>query len=217
MLLYEKKQTDYFSNARTGILDLVPLFSARILEVGCGAGQTLEMLKMKNRCEETIGIELFTKAAEEARGKVDKIYCMDVEKSPMPENIGKFDLILLLDVLEHLVDPWAFLARLTEFHLAEHGRVIVSLPNAQHYSLVLPLLFGKFDYKERGILDQTHLRFFTKNSGADLLKSAGLCIEATKATSLSLHLKSGKLNAITLGLLSGFIASQYIFRAMAKT
>ena len=217
MLLYNEKKSDYFSSARTGILDLLPAFSARVLEVGCGSGQTLEMLKIKKLCAETVGVELFATAADEARSKVDTVYCMDVEKSAMPENIGKFDLILLLDVLEHLVDPWALLSRLTETHLADGGKIIVSLPNARHFSLVVPLLCGNFDYAERGILDKTHLRFFTKNSAANLLKGSGLNIEAIKPTSLDLHLNSGKLNAITLGLFSGFIASQYIFRAAAAT
>jgi 2-polyprenyl-3-methyl-5-hydroxy-6-metoxy-1,4-benzoquinol methylase len=215
--LYSKKKTGYFSNARTGILDLLPNFSERVLEIGCGAGQTLEMLREKKLCSETVGVELFKEAADEARSKVDTIYCMDVEKSPMPENIGKFDLILLLDVLEHLVDPWKFLSQLTEKHLADGGIVIVSMPNARHFSLVVPLLCGRFDYVERGILDKTHLRFFTKKSAANLLESAGLIIEKTKPTSLELQLKSGKLNAITFGLFSGFITSQYIFRAKAAT
>lgn len=215
MPLYNEKKSDYFSSARTGILDLLPEFSARVLEIGCGSGQTLEMLKEKKLCIETVGIELFTAAADEARNRVDSVYCMDVEKSPMPENIGKFDLILLLDVLEHLVDPWLFLSHLVENYLAARGKVIVSLPNARHFSLVLPLLRGRFDYVERGILDKTHLRFFTKNSAAKLLKSACLNIETIKATSLDLHLNSGKLNAITLGLFSEFITSQYIFLATA--
>lgn len=215
MHLYDEKKQDYFSSARSEILDLLPNFSQRVLEIGCGSGQTLEMLKAKKFCGETVGIELFATVADEARSRVDAVYCLDVEKSPLPEQIGKFDLILLLDVLEHLVDPWTFLHRLKEDYLTADGRVIISLPNARHFSLVLPLLCGRFDYAERGILDKTHLRFFTKDTAEKLLKSACLNIEAVKATSLDLRLNSGKLNAATLGLFSGFIASQYIFRATA--
>ena len=215
MQLYEEKRQDYFSSARREIIDLIPGFSQRVLEIGCGSGQTLEMLKEKKLCAETVGIELFATAADEARSRIDAVYCMDVEKTPLPKELGKFDLILLLDVLEHLVDPWTFLRHIKERYLAINGKVIVSLPNARHFSLVLPLLRGRFDYVERGILDKTHLRFFTNDSAIKLLKSAGLDIEAIKPTSLDLHLKSGKLNAITLGLFSGFIASQYIFRATA--
>lgn len=216
MNLYHDKRPDYFSGTRTQILDLIPKFSQRVLEIGCGSGQTLEMLKEKKLCKETVGIELFSEAADEARDKVDFVYCMDIEKGTMPEDIGMFDLILLLDILEHLINPWEVLTSLTKTHLAEGGRVIVSLPNARHFSLVLPLLFGKFDYKERGILDKTHLRFFTRKSAAELLKSAGLTIEATKRTSLDLYLNSGKFNAITLGLFSEFFTSQYIFSAVLR-
>ena len=108
------------------------------------------------------------------------------------------------------------ISRLTKNHLAVGGKVIVSLPNARHFSLVIPLLFGKFDYKERGILDKTHLRFFTRESAVNLLKNAGLTIEATKRTSLNLYLNSGKINAITLGLFSEFLTSQYIFCAVLR-
>lgn len=216
MQLYEEKQQGYFSAARTEIVGLLPGFSSRVLEIGCGSGQTLEMLKDKKRCAETVGIELFAAAAEEARNRVDTVYCLNVEHSPLPAEIGRFDLILLLDVLEHLVDPWTFLKYLKDAHLAPNGKVIVSLPNARHFSLVLPLLCGHFDYVERGILDKTHLRFFTKDSAIKLLQSAGLEVETSNATSLELHLNSGKLNALTLGLFSGFIASQFIFRATPK-
>lgn len=211
MNLYFSKKQDYFSAARMEILGLVPTFSERVLEVGCGSGETLEMLKRNNLCKETVGIELFPAAADEARTKVDTVFCLDVEKSELPENLGKFDLILLLDVLEHLVDPWVVLRRLKDECLADGGKVIISLPNARHFSLVIPLLLGKFTYAERGILDKTHLRFFTKNSAIDLLESASLKVEEIKATSLDVRLKSGKLNAATFGLFSGFIASQYIF------
>lgn len=216
MNLYSSKEQDYFSAARHEILDLIPKFSRRVLDVGCGSGQTLEMLKDKKYCAETVGIELFNAAADEARSRVDAVYCLDVEKSKLPENIGKFDLILLLDVLEHLTDPWSVLKKIKNEYLADKGKIIISLPNVQHFSLVLPLLCGRFTYAERGILDKTHLRFFTKSSAADLLKSASLDIETIKPTSLNINLNSGKLNLLTLGLLSNFIASQYIYMASAK-
>lgn len=211
---YHDKKPAYFSSTRFNILDLVPRYSPRVLEVGCGSGQTLAMLKEKNLCGQTVGIELFAEAADKAQKRVDQIYCLDIESKTLPETIGTFDLILLLDVLEHLLDPWTVLKKLVAGHLAPEGRVIVSLPNARHFSLVIPLLFGKFDYKERGILDKTHLRFFTRDSATKLLQGAGLLIEKTKRTSLELHLHSGKINALTLGLFSEFLTSQYIFSAV---
>lgn len=215
MPLYNEKKPDYFSSSRHQIIELLPDFSQRVLEIGCGSGQTLEMLKKMQVCAQTVGVELFETAADSARKRVNTVYCLDVEKNPLPADIGKFDLILLLDVLEHLVDPWALLKHLTAEHLAVDGKIIISLPNVRHFSLVLPLLVGRFDYVERGILDKTHLRFFSKDSAIKLLKSAGLTIEAIKPASLDIHLNSGKLNAMTFGLFSGFIASQYLFRAAA--
>jgi 2-polyprenyl-3-methyl-5-hydroxy-6-metoxy-1,4-benzoquinol methylase len=213
MDLYFSKGRNYFSAVRQEILDLVPAFSKRVLEVGCGTGQTLEMLKAKNLCLETVGFELFSAAAEEACSRVDNVYCLDVERDRLPGNLEKFDLILLLDVLEHLVDPWHVLKMLREEYLADEGKIIISLPNAQHFSLVLPLIFGRFNYEERGVLDKTHLRFFTRSSATDLLSSAFLKVDNLKRTSLDVSLNSGKLNFLTFGIFSNFIASQNIFLA----
>lgn len=214
--MYEEKDSDYFSAARTAILPLLSDNAERVLEIGCGAGQTLAMLKQQGFCRQTVGVECFADAAAQAKNRVDDVYCLDVEKQALPADLGRFDLILLLDVLEHLVDPWSFLSRLRHQYLTDQGHIIISLPNARHFSLVLPLLLGRFDYQERGILDKTHLRFFTRKSMHELIAGAGLSIEKTKRTSLELHLNSGKLNCLTLGLFSDFLTSQYIFRCSAK-
>jgi 2-polyprenyl-3-methyl-5-hydroxy-6-metoxy-1,4-benzoquinol methylase len=213
MSQYEEKITGYFSNIRSEIFDIIPKYSNRVLEIGCGTGHTLESLKEKKLCSETIGIELFASAAEEAKKRVDIVYCVDVEKEGVPVEIGAVDLILLLDVLEHLVDPWSFLTNLVATHLSPRGVVVASIPNARHFSLVLPLLGGNFDYVERGILDRTHLRFFTRRSAEKLLENAGLEITQTRSTSLGIHLNSGKFNIVTLGLFSEFLSLQYLFKA----
>lgn len=210
MSFYADKKPDYFSAARTEILGLLPGGVGRVLEIGCGSGDTLAMLKQRALCTETVGVEFFASAARMAADQVDRVHCLDVEREPIPEPAASFDLVLALDVLEHLVDPWRVLASLRTW-LTPQGRMLVSLPNAQHFSLVLPLLRGQFNYAERGILDRTHLRFFTRGSAEKMLQDAGLVIERTEATSLALHLRSGQLNALTLGLFKGFLASQYVF------
>lgn len=210
---YNEKEGGYFSSTRSEILRLLPEYSGKVLEIGCGSGQTLAMIKEKRLCAETVGIELFQSAADEARKRVDRVYCLNVERDEIPSEVQQFDLILILDVLEHLVDPWAFLSKLVGSHLAPNGKLIASIPNARHFSMVLPLLAGNFDYVERGILDKTHLRFFTRRSAVKLLNHAGLSVEATQSTSLDFRLNSGKLNALTLGLFSEFLSLQYLFRA----
>jgi len=216
MKLYTSKPVDYFSAARADVLELCPSCVNRVLEVGCGEGQTLELLKKGKRCAETIGFELMPLAAQAASQRADRVYCLNVEQDVWPVGIGKFDLILLLDVLEHLVDPWSLLEKLKNEYLEIDGKLVISLPNAQHFSLLLPLLAGQFNYVESGILDKTHLRFFTKKSAIDLLHSAGLTVEAMQRTSLDIRLNSGKLNAVTLGIFKNFLTSQYVFRACAQ-
>jgi hypothetical protein len=98
----------------------------------------------------------------------------------IPE-LGRPDLILLLDVLEHLPDPVAVLKRFVA-QLGEAGTVIVSLPNVAHLSVALPLLLrGQFTYRDAGILDRTHLRFFDMMSSVDLLTGAGLRVDRKAA------------------------------------
>ena len=187
-----------------------------MLEVGCGSGQTLELIKKLELCESTVGIELFEQAARNARERVDKVFQLNIETDALPSDLGQFDLILILDVLEHLVDPWSVLHRIQSSHLKLGGKIIISLPNARHFSFVLPLVIsGEFDYQERGILDKTHLRFFSRKSGEKMISEAGLSIEKVKSTSLDWSLNSGKLNALTLGLFSELLTSQYIYLANA--
>lgn len=215
--LYEFKSDDYFSAARKEILSLMPTFSDRVLEIGCGSGQTLQLIKHLKLCKYTVGIELFEQAAKNANARVDRVYQLDIEKEGAPIDLGQFDLILILDVLEHLVDPWTVLNRIKSNHLKADGKIIISLPNVRHVISTLPLLInGEFEYKERGILDKTHLRFFTRKSGEKMLEQAGLKIEKIKRTSLDWSLKSGKLNFLTLGLFSDFLTSQYIYLTTAE-
>lgn len=211
MTMYESKRDDYFSAARREVLEFIETPVQRVLEVGCGSGETLALLKHSGLCREAVGIERFEPAAARARARVDRVCCMDVESMPVPRELGRFDAVLLLDVLEHLVDPWRVLEGLVREQLGKRGMVVVSLPNARHFSLTLPLLFGRFDYVERGIRDRTHLRFFTERSARRMIEGAGLRIERVRPTSLDPALNSGKLNRLTLGVFSGFLASQYLF------
>jgi len=170
------------------------------------------LIKNHNLCSETVGIELFEQASAKAPKVVDRVYHLDIENEKIPSDLGQFELILILDVLEHLLDPWSVLARIKDSHLRPDGKMIISLPNARHFSLLLPLMLsGEFEYKERGILDKTHLRFFTRFSGERMLHEAGLEIQRVKRTSLQLSSNSGKLNALSLGLFSEFLTSQYIY------
>jgi 2-polyprenyl-3-methyl-5-hydroxy-6-metoxy-1,4-benzoquinol methylase len=210
--MYDKKNENYFAMPRYEILNMAPDFSDRVLEIGCGSGSTLHLIKQMNRCRQTVGIELFEDAANKAKKQVDDVFNLNIENSNILKEIGRFDLILLLDVLEHLVDPWSLLESLVKNNLSKSGVVIVSLPNARNYALLLPLIMGRLDYKESGILDKTHLRFFTLNGMIKMFNNAGLKVITCNKTNLSTNSKSGILNRLTLGIFSNYLAVQYIFK-----
>lgn len=200
--------TDYFTHVRKEIEPLLPQFAERVLEVGCGTGSTLAWLKDSGRCSVAVGIEYVPEAAEVARAKVDEVFCGNAETIDLGER--RFDLVLLLDVLEHLVDPWAFLTRLQERHLAPEALVIASIPNIRNYRILKALVFkGEFKYRESGILDRTHLRFFTRSSALELMNTSHLRVEATE--DLTVSKKSyRRLDRWTRGLFRDFLVYQYL-------
>ena len=165
---------DYHAFVRRDIAPLLPPRADHVLDVGCSQGGTLEWLKASGVAARTTGIELDPEAARIARGRVDRLIEGDVDAAFGTLAAGSFDLVLCLDVLEHLVDPWRTVARLGHV-LRPGGTLIVSVPNIRHYSVTLPLLWsGRWQYEEAGILDRTHLRFFTRASATALLTGAGL-------------------------------------------
>jgi SAM-dependent methyltransferase len=199
---YGAKGDTYFGNERQDIARLLPPHAARVLEVGCGSGATLQWLKASGRCDTTVGIELFADAAAVARARVDELHVGNAEI--LIEGLfspASFDLVLCLDVLEHMVDPWAFVTRLQQ--LMKPGALLVaSIPNVRYLRVVLPLLLaGRWRYEASGILDRTHLRFFTCEGALALVSPPGLTLQAWRRRLPPLASKSGALNALSLGLL----------------
>ena len=107
--MYDKKSLNYFSNVRKDIINFLPEKIDRVLEVGCWTGETLSFIKSQYKNATTVGIELTEGAAALAVHNVDFIKNIDIEKANCTTELGEFDLILLLDVLEHLRDPWEVL------------------------------------------------------------------------------------------------------------
>jgi 2-polyprenyl-3-methyl-5-hydroxy-6-metoxy-1,4-benzoquinol methylase len=214
--MYEEKQFSYFSNPRADIIHLLPNTVERVLEVGCGSGETLSIIKAKFPSATTIGIELSENAAKLASLKVDLLQNLDIEKNESRSTLGQFDLILLLDVLEHLKDPWTTLHSLVRDNLIEGGTVITSIPNARNHALVVQLLQGDFRYTDSGVLDKTHLRFFTKKSMKRLIEDAGLNILKCQPTNVKGYSRSAMINKLTLGFFEEFLAVQYIAKSTKR-
>lgn len=209
-------EMEYYSQARHEILPFLPRGEGlRVLDVGCGAGVTGALVKRTLPSAHVTGVELFSDAAAKARQVIDEAHVLDLDRADaLPFPTRTFDLILCLDVLEHLVDPWAWLKKLRS-HLSEDGTILVSLPNTRHLKVVAPLLFrGQWRYEDNGgLLDKTHLRFFTKESGIALVKSAGLEISSVSHTGMGPGSKTWWMNLFTLGLLKNFLVAGYLIQA----
>lgn len=162
-------------NANTSHTLLVELVGRdrRVLDVGCAAGDLGRALRRRG-CR-VAGVELDPVAAEAARGALDEVLSGDVDELDLVGHFGKesFDVVVLGDVLEHLPDPVAALRRLRPL-LAPEGSVVASIPNVAHGAVRLALLGGRFDYRPLGLLDATHLRFFTRASVYETFREAGL-------------------------------------------
>ena len=156
----------------------------RALDVGAADGFLAELLTRQGW--QVTALERDPARAAKARGRCHEVIVADLDQAA-PRLRGLFDAIVYGDVLEHLNDPLPVLVALDRA-LAADGRVIVSVPNVAHLWVRFSLALGRWDYADRGILDRTHLRFFTKRSFAALLRDAGLSVEELVATPVPLPL-----------------------------
>jgi 2-polyprenyl-3-methyl-5-hydroxy-6-metoxy-1,4-benzoquinol methylase len=157
-----------------GILS-VPSGSS-VLDVGAAAGDVARVLRERG-CT-VVGIEVDPRAAAAGEEHVDQMIVGDLEHMELEAVLGgrRFDVVLCLDVLEHLHEPERVLAALANT-LAPGGRVVASIPNVTHAAVRLELLQGRFRYRRTGLLDATHVRFFDASGVDDLFRSAGLTID----------------------------------------
>jgi 2-polyprenyl-3-methyl-5-hydroxy-6-metoxy-1,4-benzoquinol methylase len=157
------------------VVSLVPP-ATRVLEFGCATGYMTEVLKNRLGCTVT-GVEISPEAAELAERHAERVIVGDAEKIDYAAELAgeEFDVVLFADVLEHLKEPGDVLRRIRPF-VAENGVVIASIPNVAHGSVRLALLGGEFRYRDWGLLDDTHLRFFTRSSIQDLFEETGYVV-----------------------------------------
>lgn len=198
---------DYYHFVRREIQPLLPKCPTRILEVGAGAGGTLKWLKTLYPKAETTAVELNPDLRDELKQNVDMAVIGQIEETFA--ELKTYDLILLLDVLEHLPDSTATLRKLSKL-LEPGGHVIVSVPNIAHLSVSVPLLLKRrFNYQDAGILDRTHLRFFVEDTAIKLLNDANLIVTSGLISGLQ-GAKAKLLDLVSFGLLRHYLAKQYI-------
>jgi methionine biosynthesis protein MetW len=158
------------------IAKMIPI-GAKVLDVGCGSGLVSGFIQQE-RSAYVIGVEPDIVRAAIARNRGIQVEAGFLSES-MIERLGTFDIVVLADVLEHCAHPGQLL-RLAKKFLRPSGCLIVSVPNVAHWTVRQSLLFGKFDYQSTGILDATHLRWFTKKTLLELLDRIGIDVMEIK-------------------------------------
>jgi glycosyltransferase involved in cell wall biosynthesis/2-polyprenyl-3-methyl-5-hydroxy-6-metoxy-1,4-benzoquinol methylase len=161
---------DFYSSKRDDLVPFIPYGVKKVLDVGCARGFLGEMIKKERGCE-VFGVELNKNMAEDAKTRLDDVFCIDIQEAQLPFS-EDLDIIIFADILEHLTNPWHVLKKAGTW-LKPDGMVIASIPNTAHYSIILDLLRGRWDYIPVGLLCITHLRFFTKKSIEDMFIKSG--------------------------------------------
>lgn len=199
----------YFKTERKEMLGFLPDDIENILEIGCGSGSFGRLVK-NNRDVKYVGVELVESVAEQARSYLDEVIVCNIESSPLSFPQGSFDCLICNDVLEHLVDPWRVLKQLVGY-VRPGGYVVLSLPNVRFSEVVKDLVVRKkWEYRDQGVLDRTHLRFFTETSIVELCESAGLSVKTIKGINpVSYAWRLRLLNIMLLGMLSDMRFMQY--------
>jgi len=152
------------------LLDEWGVYPDRVLDIGCGTGLMGQRM-LRRGARDVWGIEPQQRAFATANRRLSRVINSTF---PCPGLAGEhFDLVVMADVLEHTVDPWGIL-RLVPPLLTDAGMVLISLPNVSHVNVIAQLARGRWTYSQEGLLDRTHLRFFTPSTTMDLIEGAGL-------------------------------------------
>jgi SAM-dependent methyltransferase len=155
------------------ILERIPLDARVVLDVGCGTGALAAAYRPLNPRVRLLGIDTDAEAAAIAAQRLDEVAVVDVEQNPLPFPDRPIDCVIYSDVLEHLRDPWAVMRRHVEA-LSADGMLLICVPNVEHWSFAERLLRGNWDYEPSGLLDATHLRWFSLESMRKGLTEFGL-------------------------------------------
>jgi len=201
------KPSEYYKKERRGLISHIPAGEHCVLEVGCAEGKTGARLKSEGRASKVVGLELNHEIALRAEENLDCVICGDIEKIQVPEPYGKYDYVLLGDVLEHLVDPWGAIEKL-KLSLSSQGTIVFSVPNIRNWTVLFPLVFkGKWEYERHGIMDTTHLRFFTKRTCRKLVEEVDMRLISISPEGSRV---ANKFHRLHLSLLVDFTAVQYV-------
>ncbi|PKM82361.1 MAG: hypothetical protein CVU89_04995 [Firmicutes bacterium HGW-Firmicutes-14] len=172
----ETKKHNYMGAFNANLVRIFPKGCSKVLDVGCADGVFGQVLLRENLSQEVVGIEINPTTAELAKERLTTVYCENVEEFQLPFPEGYFDCLVYGDSLEHLRDPEVLLKNHLSF-LRPGGYIVCSIPNIRNLFIIHHLLHGSWIYTNWGILDRTHLRFYTLNEIGKMFHRLGLKIE----------------------------------------
>lgn len=173
--IYDNKETDNFLSLFYGEIS-----NRLVLDIGCGTGHLGAYLARRNN--QVFGITLSELEAIKARERLSKVLVEDIEQAQtLPYPKKHFDVVIFADSLEHFRSPEAILNKIRPY-LKDDALLITSIPNIANFKIRFGLMFGRFNYEKDGILDNTHLRFFTLKTAKELISNAGFLVEQVKFT-----------------------------------
>jgi O-antigen biosynthesis protein len=172
----------YYDRVRGELLDMIEIAPRMVLDVGCGGGATDAELKRRFPGAAVVGIEAVRAAAGRAEQRLDRVLRGNAETVDFAAAgiaPGTFDLIIVADVLEHMYDPWHMLEKLHAL-VTPDGRILASIPNVRNLWLLEKIARGSFDYGDEGLLDITHIRFFSFAEMRAMFADTGFALERTR-------------------------------------
>lgn len=201
----------YYTQEKAFLYHLIPDGPNAILDLGCAAGRLGRKLLELKKASTVHGVEIFPEAAEEAAASYVKVHVGDIEEMELPYN-QDFDVVICGDILEHLKEPRKVVARIRNW-LKPGGHLICCVPNVRYWRVCRDLVCkGRWDYAGEGIMDATHLRFFTRQSLRKMLSEASFKVEY-EGFNLAGGRKHELLNTVTMGALKDFLGYQIIMSA----
>lgn len=214
---YENKLDGYYSNIR---LDLVRLIQKKdkelkVLEIGAAYGETLYYIKNSGIASEVVGVDLFKDEQHPERYKqLDNFIFGDIQSLNMEQYYDYFDIILLPDVLEHIIEPLPVLEKVKQM-IKQEGEIIISVPNIRHFSAFVKIFIkGNFEYQDSGIFDFTHMRFYCKSDLIRLVEKANYKVQLVEGSIKNYDKNSITkiINRLTFGLFEEFFSIQYFVK-----
>lgn len=211
---FTDEKSPYYTQTKEFLLHLISDGPNVVMDIGCASGRLGQKLLQLKKAVELVGVELFEPAAREAAKCYKAVHIGDIEELSLGYN-SYFDIVLCGDVLEHLKEPSKVVSKI-HCWLKPRGRIICSVPNVRYWRIWRDLVFrGKWEYTSEGILDQTHLRFFTTRSFKKILADASFIVEYEDMR-IAVGPRQEAFNRLTFGAFKEFLGRQMLISARKR-